>query len=467
MPNYTMYPVDFYGTLSAATASNVLYVPVKYRSGLLCQGAKTQFISNYALSSTTNWSATGATITSETSIRSYDSSSLRAYVTSSQASILSSSTNMTSGQAVTGSAYVYSRSAVTVKLNTLIVDGSNNILSTSTSGNVTLAANKWTRLSAVSTSVASTYCRLEIVIGDGSTSAESSVVYIDAPQIESGRGTGIFLNAASSSAGNLTYTYTESAPLSISFWTRATGSGESAADDATLFYYKTASSNHIKLVYSESSSTLTLSNVGASTVNAQLTSFTMDPGDSVYIGVSMSRTAITLYAKKGSSAIVSATSAITEPLTLTNLWIGSDNTPANHWEGGIEQFLIYDRILTQSEHNTIASRTSALDIRDDSDIVFALAAPSNYNSTTALTLTSGSNYANAGVLARPINGGGYLADVTYDSSATNYIVVPATDWNFSQFYTTQPTNGSGDLFEQSTITHALGNVPRLVLTKRR
>lgn len=99
----------------------------------------------------------------------------------------------------------------------------------------------------------------------------------------------------------------------------------------------------------------------------------LNPNDIVWVGFSILRDNIILKFKVNNGSVsTNQTGSNSAPtITFNRLHLGHDHLTSKHWEGTIEQFLLYDVPISNSELDTMSSKTTPTNMVDDSRIAFA------------------------------------------------------------------------------------------------
>lgn len=506
-----VYPVEFYRQSPASTANRVYMTPCKFNAGVITMAARTDYIQNGSFRDTNYWTASGGSFSvtmGKRGVVGYYAA--RFNCTSVQGTLTTDLINLGSAFSTTASVYVTSNVDTVVSIKILGTDSGGTVLDTATSGNISISANLTTRINVASAFAGSNYRKVQLVVGDGSTTQNGVEVYWDEAGLENGTRTAIDYfdesssgTAVSNTAGSLIYDLTSGngssiqlpTPISGTFWTRVGASAQTGASGAgTLFNISGVGS--IAMTYTKSTSTLSMVASGG-TIN--VTSLTLTPNDLLWVGWYISKTNVKLYYSVNGGAVVTAqTGANASPsATFSTLYLGHDSSTLNHWEAPIEEFLLWETVLSDAEFTALAAKTTPTNMDDDSRIQFAAVTTDQQNQfymcyikATNLSGRWNGSWRNADIRPRITN------NKTNTGKAVNYAEISnvqretfwdksggsssykqyrvwnqafigkGTEWYHSQFYCTNTDHPSWSLYEAFQVLDIPGSQPTILVNKR-
>lgn len=506
-----VYPVEFYRQAQATTANRVNMLPCKFNAGVVTMQGRTDYLQNGAFRGGSFWTASGGTwwqTQGKRGVSGYYSA--RFLVTSTQGLLTSDVVNLGSAFSTSSAAYVTSNVDTVVSIRIQGTDaGGTTVLDTADSGNITLQANVTKRINVTSTFAGSNFRRVVLVVGDGTTTQNGVEVYWSQVELINTTRTAIDFNDESQTtttyaynAGQLTYNLTLGhgssielpVPISGNFWTRVGSGGQTGAPVTTIFAMTGVST--ATLTYSKSSTTLSLAASGG-TINA--TGVTLVPGDYLWVGFTMSKTNIKLfYSINGAAVVTTASGSNAAPGgSFSTLHLGHDATPGNHWEGAIEQFLLYEVALSDAEQIALAAKTTPTNMRDDSRIQFAAVTDDQENQfwnfyvkATNLSGRWNGSWRNADIRARITNNktntgkafnlaefGNVQRETNWDLSGgssswkqyrvwNSALIGKSDEWYHSNFYCLEPEYPEYSLFEAWQVLDIPGSAPTILVCRR-
>lgn len=506
-----VYPVEFYRQSAATTANRVFMTPCKFNAGVLTMAARTDYIQNGSFRDASYWTASGGTLQvamGKRGVVGYYAG--RFNVTSVQGTLTTDTINLGSAFATAASVYVTSNVDTVVSIKILGTDAGGTVLDTATSGNISVSANLTTRINVASSFAGSNYRKVQLVVGDGTTTQNGVEVYFDEVELVNGSKTGIDFTDESSTtstyantAGSLVYDLTAGngssiqlyTPISGTFWTRVGASAQTGATGAGTLFNMTGVGS-AALTYTKSTSTLSFVTSGG-TLN--ITSVSLSPNDLLWCGFTISKTNVKFfYSINGGAVVTNAVGANAAPsATFSTLYLGHDSSTLNHWEGSIEEFLLWEVALSDAEMTALAAKTTPTNMDDDSRIQFAAVTTDQQNQfymcyikATNLQARWGGTWKNADIRARITNNktntGKAInyAEITnvqretfWDKSggSSSYkqyrvwsqaFVGKGTEWYHSQFYCTNADHPNWSLYEAHQVLDIPGSQPVILVNKR-
>jgi hypothetical protein len=287
----------------------------------------------------------------------------------------------------TGSVRVWSEHALTMRLDMQIYDGSGNTVGGTDSTTVTLTPNQWNTLQVTSSVNSVSYIMTLNVTNFNSGTDTGKIFYLDQVQVENLRYATVFQNSTSRSAGQIKYTIPKTGPdYTALIWTVIGPQCSSASGGTHPFFtlYNTSTS-YATLNYQEGSTKLqAFKDDTDPNTDIQINAVNYNPGDVVFGALVNDGLTLTMYVAKMGDASLQTTNSATEFDTFEYIFLGQD--PANsRWANStFEQFLLYNRALTQSEVLAIFNSATPLDYTSDKKIIFAAATPSTIASYNGL-----------------------------------------------------------------------------------
>ena len=511
--NNTMrvYPVEFYRQAQATTATRVNMLPCKFNAGVVTMLSRTDYLQNGAFRNGSYWTASGGSFwitQGKRGVSGYYSA--RFLTTSVQGLLTSDNINLGSAFSTSASVYVTSNVATTVSIRILGTDaGGTTVLDTADSGDISLDANVTKRINVTSTFAGSNHRKVVLVVGDGTVTQNGVEVYWSQAELINSTRTALDFNDENSTtttynygAGQLTYNLTLGhgssielpVPISGNFWTRVGSGGQTGAPITTIFAMTGVST--ATLTYSKSTTTLSLAASGG-TINAS--GVNLNPGDYLWVGFTMSKTNIKLfYSINGAAVVTTASGSNAAPGgSFSTLHLGHDATPGNHWEGAIEQFLLYEVALSDDEQIALAAKTTPTNMRDDSRIQFAAVTDDQENQfwnfyikATNLSGRWNGSWRNPDIRARITNNktntgkafnlaefGNIQRETNWDLSGgssswkqyrvwNSALIGKSDEWYYSNFYCLEPEYPDQSLFEAWQVLDIPGQAPVILITRR-
>ena len=286
----------------------------------------------------------------------------------------------------TGSVRVWSEHALTMRLDMQIYDGSGNTVGGTESTSITLTPNQWNTIQVTSSVNSVGYIMTLNATNFNSGTDSGKIFYLDQVQVENLRYHTAFNNGASRNAGQVKYTIPKTAPDYTALMWTVIGPQCSAAAGGThpFFTLYNSSTSYATLNYQEGSTKLqAFKDDTDPNTDIQINAVNYSPGDVVFGALVNDGLTLTMYVAKMGDVALQTTNSATEFDTFEYVYLGQD--PANsRWANStFEQFLLYNRALTQSEVLAIFNSATPLDYTSDKRIILAAATPSTIASYNA------------------------------------------------------------------------------------
>jgi hypothetical protein len=131
----------------------------------------------------------------------------------------------------------------------------------------------------------------------------------------------------------------------------------------------------------------------------QISSLTVEPGTLMFGAMVHSGTSLTAYFAKDGDASLQTVSGNTDFEFFETIYLGQD--PVNsYWANGpIENFLLFNRALTQAEILAIFQDVNGMNLSEDKSIILAAATPALVGNLSAEAITAVGSYRNLGSTA--------------------------------------------------------------------
>lgn len=296
-----------------------------------------------------------------------------------------------------GSLKVWSEYALAMRLDIQMYDGSGNTVGGTDSTSITLTPNEWNTFNVVSSVNAVGYILTLNVTSFNSATDSGKIFYLDQVSVENLRYPTMFNNGSSRSAGQIKYTIPKTGPdYTALIWTVIGPQCSSASGGVHPFFtlYNTSTS-YATLNYQEGSTKLqAFKDDTDPNTDIQINAVNYNPGDLVFGALVNDGLTLTMYVAKAGDASLQTTNSATEFDTFETIYLGQDPTNSRWANSTIEQFLLYNRALTQSEVLSIFNSATPLDYTSDKRIIFAAATPSTIASYDALGVAGTGYYRN-------------------------------------------------------------------------
>jgi len=264
----------------------------------------------------------------------------------------------------TGSVRVWSEHALTMRLDMQIYDGSGNTVGGTESTSITLTPNQWNTLQVTSSVNSVGYIMTLNATNFNSGTDTGKIFYLDQVQVENLRYATAFNNGASRTA-------------------------------SPFFTLYNTSTSYATLNYQEGSTKLqAFKDDTDPNTDIQINAVNYNPGDVVFGALVNDGLTLTMYVAKMGDVTLQTTNSATEFDTFEYIYLGQDPTNSRWANSTFEQFLLYNRALTQSEVLAIFNSATPLDYTSDKRIIFAAATPSTIASYNALGVAGMGSYRN-------------------------------------------------------------------------
>ena len=285
--------------------------------------------------------------------------------------------------------------------------------------------NGWQRLPVTFVATATT---ANLDVRNAATTTAGQILYLDAVRLEEGTGSASYRwtgaeNASTSTrtASALVHALASALPsksMSYAVWLKV---GRAAAGTRVVMRL-TGSGGHTTDVEYDSGAVYLVPYDGS--FHTTSVSNALALGDSVFIGVSVDSAGVgTLCVSKNGGAVVTATASAAALNALTNVELGGQDPYSV--DGVIEQALVFNRALSNTEMSNLAFATVETAFKDDPGIVFATGT-GIVRGTTKASTTAGSGYYRAtrqvSAYVEPVTAIGSNPD---DDTATMKATVPA------------------------------------------
>lgn len=402
MPS-TYYAFERYGTVVPELLGNNSYGTCRYNlSPSIYQATTNTVYSANATADYTTFSTTGITGFFDSTNYAYGVGGARYMLDGSSPTPLikipqASYYNTGQDTYKTGSVRVWSEHALSMRLDIQMYDGSGNTVGGTDSTTVTLTPNQWNTLIVTSSVNSVGYILSLNVTSFNSGTDTGKIFYIDQVQVENLRYATAFQNAASRSNGQIKYTIPKTGPdYTALIWTVIGPQCSSAAGGTHPFFtlYNTSTS-YATLNYQEGSTKLqAFKDDTDPNTDIQINAVNYNPGDVVFGALVNDGLTLTMYVAKVGDVALQTTNSATEFDTFEYIYLGQDPTNSRWANSTFEQFLLYNRALTQSEVLAIFNSATPLDYTSDKRIMFAAATPSTIGSYNALGVTGVGSYRN-------------------------------------------------------------------------
>lgn len=297
----------------------------------------------------------------------------------------------------TGSVRVWSEHSLQMRLDLQMYDGSGNTVGGTDSTTLTLTANEWNTLQVTSSVNAVGYILSLNVLNYNSGTDTGKIFYLDQVSVENYRYATAFHNSSSRLNGQIKYTIPKTAPdYTALIWTKIGPQCSSAAGGTHPFFtlYNTSTS-YATLNYQEGSTKLqAFKDDTDPNTDIQINAVNYDPGDVVFGALVNDGLTLTMYVAKAGDASLQTTNSATEFDTFEYIFLGQDPTNSRWANSTFEQFLLYNRALTQAEVLSVFNSATPLDYTSDKRIIFAAATPSTIASYNGLGVAGIDSYRN-------------------------------------------------------------------------
>jgi hypothetical protein len=295
----------------------------------------------------------------------------------------------------TGSVRVKSDHALELRLDMQLQDSGGTQVGGTDSTTVTLVAGKWNNIAVTSAVNGQKFLMTLNVLNFNATNDTGKIFFVDSVQVEDNRYQTPFVNAPLRSAGTLNYNIPKmTADYTALCWTVAGPQVSAAAGGAHPFFTLYASNtSYATLNYQRGSTKLqAFKDDTDPNTDLQISSLTINPGTVMFGALVHSGTTMTAYFAQNGDASLQTVSGNTDFEYFETVYLGQD--PVNsYWANGpIENFLLFNRALTQSEILAIFQDANGMNFSEDKSIILAAATPALVGSFSAESITSTGSY---------------------------------------------------------------------------
>lgn len=272
----------------------------------------------------------------------------------------------------TASVKIWSEHAFQVRLD--IVMGGNT-----DSTSVTLTPNVWNSISVSSNTSSASYLASLNFLNINTTNDTGKIFYVDQVQVENLRYATAFQNQEARLSGQLSYGIPKTGPdYTALIWTKIGPQCSTQAQDYHPFFtLHNTSTDYLTLNYQEGATKIqAFKDDTDPNTDIQISSVNYAPGDVVFGAVVNDGLTLTVYVAKDGNASLLTASAGTEFHSFERVYLGSDPVNSRWANSTVEQFLLYNKALTQAEVLAIFQSATPLDYTSDKRIIFTAATPS-------------------------------------------------------------------------------------------
>ncbi len=393
----TTYNVfERYGTVNPELAGTHFYGNCRYNlSPAIYQGTTNTIFAADATADYSTFSTTGITGFFDSQHYMYGVGSARYMLNGASPTPLvrmPSSSYYNTGQDTykTGSVRVWSEHALQMRLDIQMYDGSGNTVGGTDSTTVTLTANQWNTLQVTSSVNSVGYLLSLNILNFNSGTDTGKIFYLDQVQVENLRYHTVFQNSSSRSNGQIKYTIPKTGPDYTALMWTVIGPQCSAAAGGThpFFTLYNTSTSYATLNYQEGSTKLqAFKDDTDPNTDLQISSLTVNPGTVMFGALVNDGQSLTAYFGKDGDASLQTVTGNTDFDYFGQVYLGQDPVNGTFANGPIEQFLIFNRVLTAQEIDNIFKSANPTDMQSDTSIIFAAGTPSLLGTTNALAVT--------------------------------------------------------------------------------
>ena len=390
----TYHTFDRYGTVLPTLTGNLWYGSCRYDlSPAVYQATTNTIYRQDATADYSTFSTTGITGFYDAQSGLYGVGAARYMIDGSNPSPnvkfpTSSSYNTGVTSYKTASLKILSEHALQVRLDILM---GGNTDSTS----LTLTPNVWNSISVSSNTSDASYLASLNILNVNTTNDAGKIFYIDQVQVENLRFPTAFQNQEARLNGTLSYQLPRTgADYTALIWTKIGPQCSTQAQGIhPYFTLYNSSSDYLTLNYQEGATKLqAFKDDTDPNTDIQISSVNYAPGDVVFGAVVNDGLNMTVYfAKQGDASLQTASSA-TEFHTFEYVYLGSDPVNSRWANSTVEQFLVYNKALTQAEILNVFNSATPLDYTSSNRIVFAAATPSTIGTFNALGVAGTGSY---------------------------------------------------------------------------
>ena len=390
----TTYNVfERYGTISPELTGNNFYGNCRYNlSPAIYQSTTNTIFNADATADYSTFSTTGITGFFDAQNYMYGVGSARYMLDGSSPTPLvkmpsASYYNTGSDTYKTGSVRVWSEYALTMRLDIQMYASNGSTTGGTDSTTVTLTPNQWNTLQVTSSVNAVGYLLTLNVTNFNSGTDTGKIFYLDQVQVENLRYGTVYQNSATRNNGQIKYTIPKTGPdYTALMWTVIGPQCSSAAGGTHPFFtlYNTSTS-YATLNYQEGSTKLqAFKDDTDPNTDIQINAVNYNPGDVVFGALVNDGLTLTMYVAKVGDVSLQTTNSATEFDYFEYIYLGQDPSNSRWANSTFEQFLLYNRALTQAEVLAVFNSATPLDYTSDKRIIFAAATPSTIASYNGL-----------------------------------------------------------------------------------
>lgn len=401
MPS-TYYLYDRYGTVAPSLSGIQYFAKAKYDlAPVILQGTTNQVFSYDATSDYNTFGTTGCVAQLDYQRGTFGVAGVRYMLDGSSPTpnikIPSSSYYDTGTNGYkTASLRVYSEYALSFRLDINLQDSGGNPVGSTDSTSVTVSPNTWTDIIVSSSGQGQRVLATLNVTSFNSSTDSGKVFYVDAAQIENLKYATPFNNSTTRTAGNISYTIPVMGPdYTALCWTVAGPQTSTfAGGDHPFFTLYNTSTNYATLNYQKGSTKVqAFKDDTDPNTDLQISGITgVNPGDILFGALVNDGLSMTVYFAKSTDASLQTVSGSTDFDTFSQIFLGRDPSNSRWANGPIEQFLLYNRALTQAEVLEVFQSATPLDYSSDKRIVFASGTPSTIATFNGLGVAGTGQY---------------------------------------------------------------------------
>lgn len=385
---------DRYGKITPSLAGNLWYGSCRYNlSPAIYQGTTNTIYRQDATADYSTFATTGITGFYDAQSGLYGVGAARYMIDGTNPSPnikfpTSSAYNTGVSSYKTASMEIFSEHALQVRLD-IVMDGNTD------STSLTLTPNIWNAISVSSNTIGSSYTATLNILNVNTTNDSGKIFYVDQVQVENLRYATAFQNQETRLNGQISYTLPKTGPdYTALIWTViGTQCSSQAQGFHPFFTLYNSSSDYLTLNYQEGSTKVqAFKDDTDPNTDIQIPSVNYSPGDVVFGAIVNDGLNVTVYvAKQGDASMLTASSA-TEFHSFESVYLGQDPVNSRWANSTVEQFLLYNKALTQSEVQAIFTSATPLDYESNNRIIFAAATPSTIATFNGLGVAGTGSY---------------------------------------------------------------------------
>lgn len=302
----------------------------------------------------------------------------------------------------TASLRVKSDHALELRLDIQLQDSGGTQVGGTDSTSVTLVPGKWTNIAVTSAVNGQRFLVTLNVINFNATNDTGKIFFVDSVQVEDKRYQTAFVNAPARASGTLSYNIPKmTADYTALCWTVAGPQVSSAAGGTHPFFTLYASSSsYATLNYQRGSTKLqAFKDDTDPNTDLQISSLTVNPGTIMFGALVHSGTTMTAYFAQNGNASLQTVSGNTDFEYFETVYLGQDPTNSYWANGPIENFLLFNRALTQAEILAIFQDANGMNLSEDKSIILAAATPDLIGNLSAECITGTGSFRSLGATA--------------------------------------------------------------------